>query len=154
MLPILLFLKSAAGRNAIVAVLITGLLATSCVQTARVKSLKADLKDAKALLYVPDSKPRVTWQATAERAAQDLGTCRGSNETLSGALDRQNAALEAQKADGLRRATELARALQAAKKQASAAQSAADRILAFRSDTSDQCAKLLEVDALVKGATQ
>lgn len=149
--PILPLLLS---RNGALSILIVGLLATSCVQTARVKSLKTDLADAKALLYVPDSKPRETWQATAVRARKDLETCRGSNETLSGALDRQNAALEAQKADGLRRATELARALQAAKKQASAAQSAADRILAFRSDTSDQCAKLLEVDALVKGATQ
>ena len=91
MTAILGFLLS---RNGALSILIVGLLATSCVQTARVKSLKSDLVDAKALLYVPDSKPRETWQAATVRTRNDLEACRGSNETLSGALDRQNAALE------------------------------------------------------------
>ena len=149
-----MFLRSASGLKFGLALLVLGLVTTNCVQVARVKNLKADLATAKALLYVPKSNPKVSWQTTAERAQADLWTCRGNVRTLSDGLDRQNGALRALEADGLRNAGELAKALQAAKKQASAAQSAADRILSFRSDAGDQCAKLLEVDAVVKGATQ
>lgn len=119
------------------------------IQTHRVDRLKDDVREAKAALLVPGTK--VTWKTQAERAGRDFSQCALELQGAAHQLGVQNAAVEALKADGDRRARELASALQAARNQALAAQSAADRIASARLESEDTCKRLLEIEAVITG---
>ena len=60
---VILFLKSGLGRSVSIGAVFLLVLGSCQVQTMRLKSAKADLVEARAALYVPHSKPRVTWKA-------------------------------------------------------------------------------------------
>lgn len=117
------------------------------VQTVRVDRLKDDVREAKAALLVPGTK--VTWKTQAERAGRDLAQCSLELQGAGHAIQVQNAAVETMRAEGDRRAREVAEALQAAKKAASAATSAADRIGSAKLSSDDTCRRLLEIEAVI-----
>ena len=148
-MPILSFLLSPLGRRLGFALAMSLVLGFGLVQSARLKHAKADLSAARAALYVPgaNGKPsRLTWEAKAKAAADDLETCNASTAALSAAIERQNSSVAALKAEGDRRAAETARAVQAAKKQGMATQAEADRILAIRARGNDTCQRLLDAE--------
>jgi len=94
-------------------------------------------------------------QAEAALGARDvaeanLAVCKASAAALDAARSAQNAALRAEKEAGDQRAAELAKALQAARKAASAADVRADRLEAFRPKSAGVCEALLEVDQQVR----
>lgn len=145
----LAFFLSPLGRSTVITAVFIALMGSCSVQSARLKSAKADLATAKALLYVPDLKgkpTRVTWQQKAELAETNLSTCRTNGETLSGALERQSASLTALKAEGDRRARDNAKALEAGRKQGAAALSEAERILGLHTKGADTCQRLLDAE--------
>ncbi len=158
MMGLLLFLKSPIGRGLGISLIFLGVLGACTVQTERLKRTKADLATAKALLYVPDirtGKPtRVTWQAAAALAEASLNTCRASVSNLETAVARQNASLEAAKAEGDRKARDLAKALQAAQKQGMAAQANAERILGIDARGGDTCQRLLDAERQITESTR
>jgi hypothetical protein len=144
MTEILAFITSRAGRAVAASLLVIALMVGCTVQRHQLKAVRADLKEARAALYVPGTK--VTWRVTAQDAQANLNVCHGDRDSLMGALGRQNAALAALQADGARRVAETSRALQAARKQGAAALAEANRILGITPEGSDTCARLLDAE--------
>jgi hypothetical protein len=108
------------------------LVAALGFQSWRVDHLKKDLGGARSALLDPVT--HYTWSS-------EYGQCKAS-------LDRQGAAVAALKADGDRRAAQLAAAVQGASRAADAASGAASRILAAK-PKGDQCARMLAADAAI-----
>jgi hypothetical protein len=91
-LSILGFLKSPLGRGVGIGAAFLLVLASCGVQSARLKSAKADLRAARAALYVPDAAGRptkVTWKAAH-------GACMKSVGDLSKSLEDQSEKVKAQ----------------------------------------------------------
>ena len=112
----------------------------------RLKSAKADLVEARAALYVPHSKPRVTWKAAAELAQANLTMCRTSTRNLEASLAVQTEAVEALRVEGDRLAAAAAKALQEGRKQGMAAQAEADRIMGITPRGSELCERLIDME--------
>lgn len=132
-----------------IAALLALSVATSGVQTWRISRLHNDLAQARQANINPSTHN--TWQSEAVRDGRDLGVCRGSVQTLEGAIARQNDATAALKADGDRRAAMLADALQTARKASVAATKRADAILAVKPKGADACAQLIDLDRQING---
>lgn len=149
----LAFLASPMARIVGVASLIVVLLASCKVQTERLHNAKADLKEARAALYVPDAagKPtKVTWKARAGALQRDFTTCKENTDTLRAGLDVQNNAVEALQAEGVRKAAAVAQARQAAAQAVRRAESAASELARFNPAGADECARLLSVNEALK----
>lgn len=91
-----------------VAVLLALSVATAGIQSARLKHAKADLANARAALIDPST--RKTWESEARVRERDLTTCQGNVSTLEAAQARQNAAVEALRADSDARLAQSAKA--------------------------------------------
>lgn len=88
---VILFLKSGLGRSLSIGAVFLIVLGSCAVQSARLKSAKSDLAEARAALYVPDAngKPtRVTWKAAHAACMVSVGD-------LSKAVDDQSAKVRA-----------------------------------------------------------
>jgi uncharacterized protein HemX len=81
-------------------------------------------------------------------ARRDLVQCRANRVTLEGAIQRQNAALEAARLQGEARAAELVRVAERARVDAQSARARANGILARRG-TGNHCA---DAEALIREA--
>lgn len=86
------------------------LIAAVGIQTARLDHAKHDLGNARAALVNPATGHR--WEADFLTADRALKSCNVNLATVTGALDRQNAAVDALKAEGERRAADTAAALE------------------------------------------
>ena len=119
------------------------------IQTHRVEGAKADLKEARAALYVPgaDGKPtKLTWRAKAEAAERNLGTCQTNGLKLQVEIGRQNAAVDTAAAEGRQRTADAEKAVQAARTATQRAEKAAASILNRQPVGIDTCARVLDVD--------
>lgn len=92
-----------------------------------------------------------TAQADLRAARDDLTQCRSNRITLEEAARRQNAAVDAAKAEGAKRLTELATELDRAKAATATAEVRAKAILARPAPTGDQCKA---ADALILETVQ
>lgn len=79
-------------------------------------------------------------------AKADLNQCRANRLTLEGAVQRQNAAVDLAKAEGDKRAAELARVADRARADAAGASAKAAAILARPAPAGDRCSA---ADALI-----
>lgn len=77
--------------------------------------------------------------AESQRLARALNTCQGNVSWLDAAITRQNAAVEAWRAEGVRRSAEAAKALAAARSATAAANQRAGAIMSAKAGA-DQCA--------------
>lgn len=109
------------------AVGVSVLMAFAGVQTLRLSHARHDLVLARAALVDPVThRP---WSKVAASAQADLSTCRINAGKLKGALDGQNAALQAQRDRDARSLAESAKAAQDARAVAASARHEAERIL-------------------------
>lgn len=118
------------------------LIAAVGIQTARLDHAKHDLGNARAALVNPATGHR--WEADFLTADRALKSCNVNLATVTGALDRQNAAVAALKAEGERRAAESRAALSAARGEASRARREAAAILG-RQPPADRCQGALDL---------
>lgn len=122
------------------------LLALVGIQSARLKSAKHHLKEVRAELKVTKAKlvnpvTKATWESEAN--------------VCHAALTAQNAAVAALKADGDRRAQEVARAVQQASHAQRRASDAAKSILNFKPPkTDDTCERLMAVEKAITEASR
>lgn len=96
---------------------------------------------AKDAPWITDPVTHAKWKDEATQAQRDLGTCHGSLTTTLASLDAQNAAVDAAKADGDRRAKMLADGLADARKGRAGAEAAASRLLTHPPTGIDACAR-------------
>lgn len=127
---------------------LAGVVAALGLQTARLAHAKADLAEAQAALKDPATGK--TWQSEAVARGRDLATCRGNVTALNGAIEGQNASI-----DALKREADASSARATAKIRAAQADSAKARrdvaaIMAKRPG-GDLCASAL---ALIKETNQ
>ena len=120
-------LKSLTSRTGIAIAVGFALIIFGSVQTMRLDHAKKDLATARAALVNPDT--RHTWQADYQIAAPALATCSVNLANVTGALDRQNLAVDALKAEADRRQRVGAQALSTARAGAAEARRRADAIL-------------------------
>ena len=106
----------------VAAVILLGLAVSQCARADRaegdVQKMQTSLKDARA----------------------DLGACRTNTDTLKATLARQNAAVDALKAEGEARVAQSAKAAQAARAVAESYRRQARNVLAAEPRTGDLCA--------------
>ena len=120
-------LKALTSRTGIAIAVGFALITFATVQTARLDHAKKDLATARAALVNPAT--RHTWRADYLIAAPALATCNVSLTATKGALDRQNLAVDALKAEADRRQRVGAQALSTARAGAAEARRRADAIL-------------------------
>lgn len=120
-------LKSLTSRTGIAIAAGFAVITFASVQTMRLDHAKKDLATARAALVNPDT--RHTWQADYQIAAPALATCSVNLANVTGALDRQNLAVDALKAEADRRQRIGAQALSTARLGAAEARRRADAIL-------------------------
>jgi hypothetical protein len=84
-----------------------------------------------------------------DMAVAALGPCRQNAATLQGLIAKQNAAMDAYRADSAAMDRRIAQGAQAAGKAAAAAMLRSQRILAVQTDGPDRCAAYDAVDAAV-----
>lgn len=145
------FLASPIARRLAVGAVLALILGFGAVQTVRLNHAKQDLEAARAALYVPDAAghpTQQTWKAVAQRETADHQTCEASLSTTLASLDAQNAAVDALKAETAKRTAAAAQALAEGRAKASAAEAAANRILAAHPQ-GDLCARMLEAERLI-----
>jgi hypothetical protein len=119
--------KALTSRTGIAIAVGFALITFASVQTMRLDHAKKDLATARAALVNPDT--RHTWQADYQIAAPALATCNVNLANVTGALDRQNLAVDALKAEADRRQRVGAQALSTARLGAAEARRRADAIL-------------------------
>lgn len=120
-------LKSLTSRTGIAIAVGFALITFATVQTARLDHAKKDLATARAALVNPSTGH--TWQKDYQIAAPALATCNVNLAATKGALDRQNLAVDALKAEADRRQRVGAAALSTARAGAAEARRRADAIL-------------------------
>ena len=120
-------LKSLTSRTGIAIAVGFALITFASIQTARLDHAKKDLATARAALVNPSTGH--TWQKDYQIAAPALATCNVSLANTTGALDRQNLAVAAWKAEADRRQRVGAQALSTARAGAAEARRRADAIL-------------------------
>ena len=120
-------LKSLTSRTGIAIAVGFALITFATVQTARLDHAKKDLATARAALVNPSTGH--TWQKDYQIAAPALATCNVNLAATKGALDRQNLAVDALKAEADRRQRVGAQALSTARAGAAEARRRADAIL-------------------------
>jgi hypothetical protein len=119
--------KALTSRTGIAIAVGFALITFASVQTMRLDHAKKDLATARAALVNPDT--RHTWQKDYQIAAPALATCNVNLANVTGALDRQNLAVDALKAEADRRQRVGAAALSTARLGAAEARRRADAIL-------------------------
>ena len=139
-------LKALTSRTGIAIAVGFALITFASVQTMRLDHAKKDLATARAALVNPDT--RHTWQADYQIAAPALATCSVNLANVTGALDRQNLAVDALKAEADRRQRVGAQALSTARLGAAEARRRADAILSTPAGP-DACQDAL---AMIRGA--
>ena len=120
-------LKSLTSRTGIAIAVGFALITFASVQTMRLDHAKKDLSTARAALVNPSTGH--TWQKDYQIAAPALATCNVNLAATKGALDRQNLAVDALKAEADRRQRVSAQALSTARAGAAEARRRADAIL-------------------------
>lgn len=130
------------SKTGIVSVIGLGLAIMIGVQTLRLDHAKHDLGEARAALVNPATGHR--WEADYAADHRDLTNCRTNLEKLGGAIDIQNNAVTALKAEGDRRRRESAAALSSARRDAGRARSDATAIL-NRQPPADRCQGALDL---------
>lgn len=120
-------LKALTSRTGIAIAVGFALIIFASVQTARIDHAKKDLATARAALVNPSTGH--TWQKDYLIAAPALATCSVNLANVTGALDRQNLAVDALKAEADRRQRVGAQALSTARLGAAEARRRADAIL-------------------------
>ena len=121
-------LKALTSRTGIAIAVGFALITFASVQTMRLDHAKKDLATARAALVNPSTGH--TWQKDYLIAAPALATCNVNLAATKGALDRQNLAVDALKAEADRRQRVGAAALSTARLGAAEARRRADAILA------------------------
>lgn len=134
-------LKSLTSRTGIAIAVGFALITFATVQTMRLDHAKKDLSTAHAALVNPATGH--TWQKDYQIAAPALATCNVSLANVTGALDRQNLAVDALKAEADRRQRVGAQALSTARLGAAEARRRADAILSAPRGP-DACVDALE----------
>ena len=119
--------KALTSRTGIAIAVGFALITFASVQTARLDHAKKDLAAARAALVNPSTGH--TWQKDYQIAAPALATCNVNLANVTGALDRQNLAVDALKAEADRRQRVGAQALSTARLGAAEARRRADAIL-------------------------
>jgi len=120
-------LKALTSRTGIAIAVGFALIIFASVQTARIDHAKKDLATARAALVNPATGH--SWQKDYQITAPALATCNTSLANVTGALDRQNLAVDALKAEADRRQRVGAQALSTARLGAAEARRRADAIL-------------------------
>jgi uncharacterized protein YlxW (UPF0749 family) len=99
-----------------------------------------------AVLLFGQARAAHAARAEAVRLRADLAVCQDGRARLQAAVEAQNAAVTALKAEGERRERAVSSALTVAKGEAKAATERAGRIAAVEPKGADVCARLLDVD--------
>lgn len=120
-------LKALTSRTGIAIAVGFALITFATVQTARLDHAKKDLATARAALVNPETGH--TWQKDYQIAAPALATCNTSLANVTGALDRQNLAVDALKAEADRRQRVSVARLSTARTATAEARRRADAIL-------------------------
>lgn len=120
-------LKSLTSRTGIAIAVGFALITFASVQTMRLDHAKKALAAARAALVNPATGH--SWQKDYQIAAPALATCNVNLANVTGALDRQNLAVDALKAEADRRQRVGAAALSTARLGAAEARRRADAIL-------------------------
>lgn len=125
-----------------VAAAVVGIVGFGVVQTARLHHAKADLDTARAALIDPTTKK--TWQSEAVAAQRDLKTCQGNETAMQGAIDGQNASIEALKQEAAAASARATAQIRAAEAHSADAAREAAQIMAKRPG-GDLCASALQL---------
>jgi hypothetical protein len=133
--------KALTSRTGIAIAVGFALITFASVQTMRLDHAKKDLAAARAALVNPSTGH--TWQKDYQIAAPALATCNVNLANTTGALDRQNLAVDALKAEADRRRQVSAQALSTARLGAAEARRRADAILSAPRGP-DACVDALE----------
>lgn len=131
---------------------LAGLVAFAAVQTARVGRLKPQLAAARAEQINPAT--RKPWKAEALAAARDLNTCRANTGRLEGAVERQNAAMAAARAEGDRMAAAAAKAAHDLRGARAVAESRARATLSATVDAATCEAREAQMLEMLEGAVR
>ena len=134
-------LKALTSRTGIAVVVGFALITFASVQTMRLDHAKKDLTTARAALVNPATGH--TWQKDYQIAAPALAVCNTDRANVTGALNRQNLAVAALKAEGDRRQAESREALSTARRATASARARADAILSTPAGP-DACQDALE----------
>ena len=134
-------LKALTSRTGIAVVVGFALITFASVQTMRLDHAKKDLTTARAALVNPATGH--TWQKDYQIAAPALAVCNTDRANVTGALNRQNLAVAALKAEGDRRQAESRAALSTARRATASARARADAILSTPAGP-DACQDALE----------
>ncbi len=141
-------LKALTSRTGITIAVGFALITFASFQTMRLDHAKKDLAMARAALVNPATGH--TWRKDYEIAAPALATCNVNLGNVTGALNRQNLAVAALKAEGDRRQAESREALSTARRATASARARADAILSTPAGP-DACQDAL---AMIRGAGQ